>query len=278
MGGKRTKAEAEAEALREALYAECEEQQPLTLRSLFYRLVSRGLVEKTELGYRVVGRVSRDMRRAGDLPYEWIEDGTRWRRKPATFRSVGDALADTAARYRRSPSADAPVHVEVWAEKDAVSGSSPRSPRRGTSPSWSPAGSGRCRSSTTPRWCSPPPGKAAHLLYIGDRDPSGVRIPQVAERDLRRMAPDVDLTFEVVALTADQVASYGLSTRGSPRSRMSTGSTGFSPSRTRNAAASRASRGEPSDRLPPAAGERWSYGRSRDGGGRKRDGHLVSSS
>jgi len=32
------------------------------------------------------------MRRAGELPYDWLADNTRWQRKPITFYSVEQAL------------------------------------------------------------------------------------------------------------------------------------------------------------------------------------------
>jgi hypothetical protein len=35
------------------------------------------------------------MRRAGELPYGWLADNTRWQRKPRTFTSVEQALEDT---------------------------------------------------------------------------------------------------------------------------------------------------------------------------------------
>jgi hypothetical protein len=33
------------------------------------------------------------MRRARELPYDWLADNTRWQRKPRTFDSVEDALS-----------------------------------------------------------------------------------------------------------------------------------------------------------------------------------------
>ena len=41
------------------------------------------------------------MRRDGSLPYSWLADNTRWQRKSITFRSVEEALRDTARLYRK---------------------------------------------------------------------------------------------------------------------------------------------------------------------------------
>ena len=43
-------------------------------------------------------------------------------RKPRSYNSVEDALADTARLYRKSLWNDAESYVEVWCEKDALAG------------------------------------------------------------------------------------------------------------------------------------------------------------
>src|SRR5262249_17551936 len=86
------------------------------------RCPPRGLVPKTEQGYAVVQRRALKMRRAGELPYGWITDGSRLRLKPRTFCNAQAALENTARMYRRDLWIDQGVHVEVWAEKDAIRG------------------------------------------------------------------------------------------------------------------------------------------------------------
>ena len=77
----------------------------MTVRGIFYALVSKGVVPKDEnRGYRPVQRNVLELRRAGELPWEFISDSTRWRRKPETFDfdSHEDALRATARAYRRN--------------------------------------------------------------------------------------------------------------------------------------------------------------------------------
>ena len=62
------------------------------------------------------------MRRAGELPYDWLADNTRWMRKPSTFNGVEEALRDTASLYRKALWTDADAYVEIWLEKDALAG------------------------------------------------------------------------------------------------------------------------------------------------------------
>ena len=94
----------------------------MTVRQVFYQATVRGLVEKAESGY---GKVPADltvMRRARELPYDWLADNTRWQRKPRTFDSVEDALRNTAAFYRKALWNEADSYVEIWLEKDALAG------------------------------------------------------------------------------------------------------------------------------------------------------------
>ena len=104
---KRTRAtKAEVEARREALLDIIAVGRPMTVRQVFYQATVRGLVEKAESGY---GKVQADltvMRRAGELPYDWLADNTRWQRKPrtseirrgSTVRTCGPTLTLTS-RY-----------------------------------------------------------------------------------------------------------------------------------------------------------------------------------
>src|SRR5262249_21169669 len=86
---RRTRAtKAEVEARREALLDIIEAGRPMTVRQVFYQATVRGLVEKAESGYAKVQTDLTVMRRAGELPYDWLADNTRWQRKPRTFSSV----------------------------------------------------------------------------------------------------------------------------------------------------------------------------------------------
>ena len=122
----------EMEARAEALLDIAEAMQPCTVRQVFYQATVRGLVEKTEAGYAKVQRQLADLRRAGELPWHWIADNTRWQRKPRTWDSLEDALENTARTYRRSLWTDAAAYVEIWLEKDALAGVLCRSPAAGT--------------------------------------------------------------------------------------------------------------------------------------------------
>jgi hypothetical protein len=109
---RRRATKAEIGKRRDALLEIIDAGRPMTVRQVFYQATVRGLVEKAESGY---GKIQTDlvkMRRAGDIPYDWIADNTRWQRKPRTFASVEQALKETAAFYRKDLWANADSYVK----------------------------------------------------------------------------------------------------------------------------------------------------------------------
>lgn len=205
---------ADIDELMAQIYSVVESDPPMTVRQVFYRLVSIGAIEKTELEYKnVVVRLLGRMRREHILPFDWIADNTRWIRKPTTHTSLEAALHATAQTYRRSVWYDSDVHVEVWVEKEALAGviyavtgawDVPLVPMRGYSSIsllYSVAEELRAI------------GKPAHIYFFGDRDPSGVDIDRVAEKDVRQFAGDVEIHFRRVAVLPEQIAAWHLPSR-----------------------------------------------------------------
>ena len=62
------------------------------------------------------------MREDGELPFSWIADDTRWMRKPNTHDTLIDALEITKETYRKNLWLNQSVNVEIWLEKEALSG------------------------------------------------------------------------------------------------------------------------------------------------------------
>ncbi|HEX8771732.1 MAG TPA: hypothetical protein VF711_13275 [Acidimicrobiales bacterium] len=119
--GRRTRAE--IEEIKAGLFEILAFQHPATVRGVFYQAVTHGLVAKTESEYKnTVIRLLVNMRREGLLPYGWIADETRWMRKPASYASLADMLDQSAQLYRRALWDAQPSYVEVWLEKEALSG------------------------------------------------------------------------------------------------------------------------------------------------------------
>lgn len=204
----------EIQVIRDALFDLLESENPMTVRQVFYRAVSAGVIDKTEAAYKsIICRLLGLMRRERVIPFDWIADNTRWMRKPRTFSTLESALELTAQTYRRAMWDNQPVYVEVWLEKDALAGvlmeetekwDVPLMVTRGY-PSLSYLHSAADYLATL--------DKPAHLYYFGDYDPSGVDITRAVESGVREFAPDAEIHFQRVAVSPAQVEQYGLLTK-----------------------------------------------------------------
>jgi hypothetical protein len=211
---KRVRATKDAvEKRRLALYNIVANMRPMTVRQVFYQATVNGVVEKTESGYTKVQTDLVLMRKSGELPYFWLADSTRWQRKPLSFDSVGDALRETAQFYRKNLWATADSYVEVWLEKDALSGvvypitslyDVPLMVARGyASLSFLHTAADYISSLNVP----------AYIYHLGDYDPSGVNAGEKIEETLREMAPDSEIIFERLAVEPEQIEAWNLPTR-----------------------------------------------------------------
>jgi hypothetical protein len=207
------------EIIEDAIYEALLEDKPMTVRQVFYRLVSNGVIGKTEGEYKsTVVRLLGRMRREGAIPFHWIADNTRWMRKPRTWSSLESMLKRTAEAYRRSVWDNQDAYVEVWLEKDALSGVLYDETEAWDVPLMVVRGFSSITFLHSAAETIQAVGKPAHLYYFGDYDPSGLVIPQKIEEDLREFAPDADIVFERVAVTEEQIVDMNLPTRPTKKS------------------------------------------------------------
>ena len=98
------------------------EQNPMTVRQVYYQLVSRQVIENSKAQYGAVSRALVWARKKGSIPWEWIEDRLRRPRGVNMWANLPD-FAETARRaYRRDVWDAQNVYFETWLEKDALSG------------------------------------------------------------------------------------------------------------------------------------------------------------
>jgi hypothetical protein len=191
----------------------------MTVRQIFYRLVSAGMIDKTEGEYNHgVIRLLTEMRLDGALPFDWIADNTRWMRKPNSFGSIGDAIRKTAEFYRQAIWRDLPVYVEVWLEKEALAGVLVDVTAEYDVPLMVTRGYASLSYLHSAAEAIASKGKPAYIYYFGDHDPSGQDISANVERRLREFAPGAEIHFERVAVTPDQIAEWNLPTRPTKQS------------------------------------------------------------
>jgi hypothetical protein len=210
--------------IRDAIIDFAQTEGPVTVRQTFYRLVTLGLVNKSESEYGdTVSRLMTQMREDDELDWDLVVDQTRYKREPAMFNSKAEAVAAAAQFYRRQAWNTQPRAIEVWCEKEALAGIL----MDVTFPLAVPLFIGKGYSSATYiHDCAmridsraQDYGQATTILYFGDWDPWGKDMSDDLTRRLERYtelafttgAP----TFEVIRIGLNQpdIATYGLPTR-----------------------------------------------------------------
>jgi hypothetical protein len=95
----------------------------LTLRQLYYQLVSRDVIPNKQQEYKRLGSIVNDARLAGMIDWNSIEDRTR------NLRSIAHWSDPAADHQRRAPISSVTTSgrhsrtvPEVWIEKDALVG------------------------------------------------------------------------------------------------------------------------------------------------------------
>ena len=210
--------------IKTAIRSVLEDDHPMTVRQVFYQLVVREVIDKTEQAYKgVVVRLLTEMRMAGEIPFSWIVDESRRTRETQTFDSVTDALKDTARFYRRSALRESDVYVEIWCEKEALSGfiwdvasdcDVPVVVSKGT-PSLT-----HLYESFENVYRAARAGKHAYLYQFGDHDPSGCLIPRVIAARFNDFCQRHDCELPDIAriaLRPEHIRSYRLPSRPTKR-------------------------------------------------------------
>lgn len=197
----------------DALLSIVSEIRPCTVRQAFYQAEVAGIVEKSEAGYDKVQRALSDLRRTGRMPYGWIADNTRWQRKPRTYNGPEEAIAEVARFYRKDLWRDADSYVEIWLEKDALSGviypvtaefDVPLMVARGySSLTFLAEAASDIAALDVP----------AHIYHLGDFDPSGVNAAEKIETTLKELAPEAEIHFRRLGVFPWQISAWKLPTR-----------------------------------------------------------------
>ncbi len=198
-----------------------------TLRAMFYRLYSRGLIPNTSTTYDSLSRATVEARWKGQLNMDCFADNSRQvigdfneryvtpeelnEEKIEYLSRITDDYSDYIPRWH-----DQPKYVEVWIEKDAMASTFQSIlqdmevrivPNKGFS-------SMTFLHQTARRlYHFLNMGKKVHVLYYGDFDPSGDYMVTDLNNRIRRMGIDLNLDnreFERVAVTPEQIEQYNL--------------------------------------------------------------------
>ncbi|OWL97004.1 hypothetical protein B7435_26820 [Mycolicibacterium peregrinum] len=120
--------------------------------------------------------------------------------------------------YRRALWDDQNVHVEIWAEKDAIQSVVYPVTREFDVPLMVARGFSSESFLHETAQAIIADQKPAVIYQLGDHDPSGVAAWEHTRRRLAEFAPDVEFHFQRIAVTPDQIAEYQLPTRPTKQS------------------------------------------------------------
>jgi hypothetical protein len=153
------------------------------------------------------------MREAGEIPFEWIADNTRWMHKPTSFTGIEHCLNSAAEFYRRNLWASMPMQVEIWCEKDALAGVLLEETKVYDVPLMVARGYSSMSFLHSSAKAIEAKDKPAYIYHFGDLDPSGVDATRDIEAKLRRYAPQAEIHFERPAVTRQQADEWDLPSR-----------------------------------------------------------------
>ena len=195
----------------------------LTLRQLYYQLVSRDIIPNEQKEYAKLSRLLTEGRMAGFVDWSAIEDRNR---KPHILYSVDDideAIEDTINQYRLDRQEGQDVYVELWVEKDALSGVL----KRVTQKYHIKLIVNKGYSSTSAMYNAYErfsdklnDGKKVVILYLGDHDPSGLdMIRDIHQRSCEFFIGDSidfvgddeenpDFQIKPIGLTMEQIKKF----------------------------------------------------------------------
>ncbi len=199
----------------------------LTIRQVFYRLVSAGILRNTINQYNILDQQLTKARWDGRIPFTAFEDRSRAFQGGEPFRLIDlksvfaqaqeeyelaeDTFKDSYSNFNLPRWHKQPKYVEVWLEKDALAGLFAQvtkkhnvrlAPCKGyPSVSFLYAGAGHL--TTVPQ------DKQIVILYFGDFDMRGLDIQRHITEMLARLGFD-HIDVERYALTKEQIQDYGL--------------------------------------------------------------------
>lgn len=181
----------------------------LTLRQLYYQLVSRGIIENKVAEYRNLSAILGKGRMAGIVDWDAIEDRTRVPMIQYSADNPKDAIYDIINQYKVDRMRDQDVYLEIFVEKDALSGVLSRIANKYHIKLMVNKGysSISAMHDSALRWIDASKrGKTSYLLYVGDHDASGIDMIRDIKDRFSEFGADVKIKH--IALLDEQIEKY----------------------------------------------------------------------
>ncbi len=193
----------------EVLEKSYEEEGSMTLRRCFYILVGKGLIKNSKVSYNLLSKHLVRARESGIVDWDLLVDRHRTILQRTTYSTFDEIFEVACESYRKDSMKLQKNYVEVWIEKDAVSGIV----YNYTHDLDVPLFVGKGFSSIThikkasERFKSQ--DKPCEILYISDFDPEGEYFPKKVEDKLEQYGCD-NVKVHKISLTKSQVRKYSL--------------------------------------------------------------------
>lgn len=186
----------------------------LSLRQLYYQLVSRAYIPNNVRSYHNLGNLVSNARQAGLVDWEMIEDRNRETVSVAHWNNPSEIVMAAASQFRIDKWKDQPCYIEVMVEKDALSGVLEPVCRDLDIPIT--ANKGYSSSSTMYEIGQRLGRKYADdekevcVIYLGDHDPSGIDMTRDISDRLEMYSELGSGSIEIlrVALNFDQIEQW----------------------------------------------------------------------
>lgn len=182
----------------------------LTVRQLYYQLVSRNIVSNQESSYKRTSSVLQMGRMTGQVDWDTIVDRARVPRMRSEFETIDDFINAVKHSYRCIRWEDQDYYLEVLVEKEALAGilekiTTKYHVRLLVNKGYSSASAihdlaQRMNEQQRDKYC--------HILYLGDHDPSGIDMFRDIRDRLKKFK--CSASVESIALTRDQIDEYDL--------------------------------------------------------------------
>jgi len=197
----------------------------ITLRQIWYRLLSKHILKSCDSDYLKLSRTAVKGRKNGLIPLDTIIDPDRKRvleiyhyQTPKDFfnyKKSYDSLKKYFTSYYVHKWHKQPNYIEIWTEKEALS------------TLFEPIAFSHdvsyivCKgfasytilieaSKRIKEECTKREKDRATILYFGDYDPSGKRIAEVIQKELKILNNDTSINFVEIALNSQQIRQYDL--------------------------------------------------------------------
>jgi hypothetical protein len=194
----------------------------ITLRQLYYQLVSRNIILNNEKSYKNIGNIVSDARYAGLIDWNIIEDRTRKLQTLPHWDTPSDIIKSCVHSYRLDKWEFQDVYPEVWVEKDALVGIIERPCKAWDVPYFSCRGytsSSEMHKAAFDRFVDKiRQGKKVIILHLGDHDPAGLDMTRdITDRIREFISGNIGSTYanaffkvQRLALNMDQVRRFNL--------------------------------------------------------------------